>query len=270
MFDRVKEDIASVFHRDPAARNKLEVLFCYPGLHAIWFHRLAHCLWVRDARLLARMVSNLGRWLTGIELHPGAKVGRRFFIDHGMGVVIGETAEIGDDVTLYQGVTLGGTSWNKGKRHPTLEDGVVVGAGAKVLGPFTVGKGAKIGSNAVVTKAVPAGATAVGIPGRIIVKEEVVDEQHIKRQAMAEKIGFDAYGETRDMPDPVARAIGLMLDHMHAVDGRIEGMCEALNELGSDYCARDLPKLDTEDFESLMDDTDVEPSDPDADVSAPR
>src|SRR5690554_7620205 len=141
MFDRMKEDIASVFHRDPAARNKLEVLFCYPGLHAIWFHRLAHCLWVRDARLLARMVSNLGRWLTGIEIHPGATVGRRFFIDHGMGVVIGETAEIGNDVTLYQGVTLGGTSPSidsasqvNQKRHPTIKSGAIIGAGAKVLG----------------------------------------------------------------------------------------------------------------------------------------
>lgn len=257
MFNRMKEDIASVFHRDPAARNTFEVLLCYPGLHAIWMHRLSHFLWLRNARLLARMVSNLARWLTGIEIHPGAKLGRRFFIDHGMGIVIGETAEIGDDVTLYQGVTLGGTSWNKGKRHPTLEDGVVVGAGAKVLGPFVVGKGAKIGSNAVVTKAVPAGATAVGIPGRIIVKDEAREEQHSKRQAMAEKIGFDAYGETRERHDPVARAIGLMLDHMHAVDGRIEGMCEALNELGSDYCSRDLPKLDTEDFEALMNEPDA-------------
>lgn len=263
MFERMKEDIASVFHRDPAARSKWEVLLCYPGLHAIWFHRLAHWLWLRDARLLARMLSNLGRWLTGIEIHPGARVGRRFFIDHGMGVVIGETAEIGDDVTLYQSVTLGGTSWNKGKRHPTLEDGVVVGAGAKVLGPFTVGKGAKIGSNAVVTKAVPEGATVVGIPGRIIVRAEK-DDRHdqetcSKRQAIAEKMGFDAYGETRDMPDPVARAIGQMLDHMYAVDSRIEGMCQALTDLGSDYCARDLPKLDAEKFEALVLNADGEP-----------
>lgn len=263
MFEGVKEDIASVFHRDPAARSKWEVVLCYPGLHAIWLHRLAHWLWLRDARLLARMLSNLGRWLTGIEIHPGAKVGRRFFIDHGMGVVIGETAEIGDDVTLYQGVTLGGTSWNKGKRHPTLEEGVVVGAGAKVLGPFTVGRNAKIGSNAVVTKAVPEGATVVGIPGRIIVREErdaTLDEAECsKRQAMAEKMGFDAYGETRDMPDPVARAISRMLDHMHAVDSRIEGMCEALNELGSDYCARDLPKLDAEEFEALIHEAEARP-----------
>ena len=163
MFERLREDIQSVFHRDPAARNAFEVLTCYPGMHAIWLHRLGNALWRRDFKWLARLVSNFGRWLTGIEIHPGATIGRRFFIDHGMGIVIGETAEIGDDVTLYQGVTLGGTSWNKGKRHPTLENGVVVGAGAKVLGPFTVGAGAKIGSNAVVTKAVPAGATAVAV-----------------------------------------------------------------------------------------------------------
>ena len=246
MFERVREDIQSVFHRDPAARNAFEVVTCYPGLHAVWLHRVAHALWVRGWKWLARVVSNSGRWMTGIEIHPGAKIGRRFFIDHGMGIVIGETAEIGDDVTLYQGVTLGGTSWNKGKRHPTLENGVVVGAGAKVLGPFTVGAGAKVGSNAVVTKAVPAGATVVGIPGRIIVKSD--DEQEAKRQAMAEKLGFDAYGVGADMPDPVARAIGQLLDHLHAVDGRLEGMCSALKALGSDYCAKDLPVLRDEDF----------------------
>ncbi|MDU9389805.1 serine O-acetyltransferase [Pseudomonas sp. zfem002] len=246
MFERLREDIQSVFHRDPAARNAFEVLTCYPGMHAIWLHRAAHSLWKRDWKWLARLVSNFGRWLTGIEIHPGAKVGRRFFIDHGMGIVIGETAEIGDDVTLYQGVTLGGTSWNKGKRHPTLEDGVVVGAGAKVLGPFTVGAGAKIGSNAVVTKAVPAGATAVGIPGRIIVKSD--GEQEARRKAMAEKIGFDAYGVSEDMPDPVARAIGQLLDHLQAVDGRLEDMCGALTRLGSDYCAKELPALHDEDF----------------------
>ncbi|MBO3274935.1 serine O-acetyltransferase [Pseudomonas schmalbachii] len=246
MFERVREDIQSVFHRDPAARNAFEVLTCYPGLHAVWLHRLANLLWTSGWKWLARLVSNFGRWMTGIEIHPGAKIGRRFFIDHGMGIVIGETAEIGDDVTLYQGVTLGGTSWNKGKRHPTLEDGVVVGAGAKVLGPFTVGAGAKIGSNAVVTKEVPPGATVVGIPGRIIVKDD--PELQAKRQAMAEKIGFDAYGVTQDMPDPVARAIGQLLDHLQAVDGRLEGMCQALTELGSDYSAKELPALRDEDF----------------------
>jgi serine O-acetyltransferase len=250
MFERLREDIQGVFHRDPAARNAFEVLTCYPGLHAIWIHRGAHALWVRDLKWPARVLSNLGRWFTGIEIHPGAKVGRRFFIDHGMGIVIGETAEIGNDVTLYQGVTLGGTSWNKGKRHPTLEDGVVVGAGAKVLGPFSVGAGAKIGSNAVVTKAVPAGATAVGIPARIIVKAD--GEQDARRKAMAEKIGFDAYGVGEDMPDPVARAIGQLLDHLHAVDGRLEGMCGALTRLGSDYHAKELPPLQEEVFDCVQ------------------
>ncbi|WP_213879072.1 serine O-acetyltransferase [Pseudomonas sp. dw_358] len=250
MFERLREDIQGVFHRDPAARNAFEVLTCYPGLHAIWIHRGAHALWVMNFKWPARMLSNFARWMTGVEIHPGAKVGRRFFIDHGMGIVIGETAEIGNDVTLYQGVTLGGTSWNKGKRHPTLEDGVVVGAGAKVLGPFTVGAGAKIGSNAVVTKAVPPGATAVGIPGRIIAKGD--GEQDAKRKAMAEKIGFDAYGLSEDMPDPVARAIGQLLDHLHAVDGKLDGMCGALTRLGSDYRAGELPALQDEVFECVQ------------------
>jgi len=255
MFERLREDIQSVFHRDPAARNAFEVLTCYPGMHAIWLHRLSHWLWARNWKLLARVVSNFGRWLTGIEIHPGAKVGRRFFIDHGMGIVIGETAEIGNDVTIYQGVTLGGTSWNKGKRHPTLEDGVVVGAGAKVLGPFIVGAGAKVGSNAVVTKAVPPGATVVGIPGRIIMKAD--DEQEAKRKAMAEKLGVDAYGVSGDMPDPVARAIGQMLDHLQAVDGRLEGMCGALKDLGSNYCAKDLPELRCEGFAEVKPEDEV-------------
>ncbi|MBX8488024.1 serine O-acetyltransferase [Pseudomonas cichorii] len=251
MFERLREDIQSVFHRDPAARNAFDVLTCYPGMHAIWLHRLAHILWRQGWKWLARMVSNFGRWMTGIEIHPGARIGRRFFIDHGMGIVIGETAEIGNDVTLYQGVTLGGTSWNAGKRHPTLEDGVVVGAGAKVLGPFTVGAGAKIGSNAVVTKAVPAGATAVGIPGRIIIKSD--DEAEARRKAMAEKLGFDAYGVSADMPDPVARAIGQLLDHLQAVDARLEDMGGALGRLGSDYCAKELPKLHDEVFDCVKD-----------------
>ncbi|MBG4121371.1 serine O-acetyltransferase [Pseudomonas aeruginosa] len=251
MFERVREDIQSVFHRDPAARNALEVLTCYPGLHAVWLHRLAHGLWTSGWKWLARLVSNFGRWMTGIEIHPGARIGRRFFIDHGMGIVIGETAEIGDDVTLYQGVTLGGTTWNKGKRHPTLGNNVVVGAGAKVLGPFTVGEGAKVGSNAVGTKEVPPGATVVGIPGRIIMRED--SAQQAKRQAMAEKLGFDAYGVSQDMPDPVARAIGQLLDHLQAVDGRLEGMCQALTALGSDYCAKDLPVLREEDFAGVKD-----------------
>jgi serine O-acetyltransferase len=249
MFERLREDIQSVFHRDPAARNAFEVLTCYPGMHAIWLHRLSGWLWRNELKWPARMVSNFGRWLTGIEIHPGAKVGRRFFIDHGMGIVIGETAEIGDDVTLYQGVTLGGTSWNKGKRHPTLESGVVVGAGAKVLGPFTVGAGAKVGSNAVVTKPVPAGATVVGIPGRIIVKSD--DEAQAKRKAIAEKLGFDAYGVSEDMPDPVARAIAQLLDHLQAMDVRVEDMGKALKSLGGEYREKELPELRQEVFECM-------------------
>jgi serine O-acetyltransferase len=251
MFDRLREDIQSVFHRDPAARNTFEVLTNYPGLHALLAHRLAHALWRRGFKWLARTFSTLTRWLTGIEIHPGAQIGRRFFIDHGMGVVIGETAVIGDDVTLYQGVTLGGTSWQKGKRHPTLGDRVVVGAGAKVLGPFTVGHDAKVGSNAVVTKEVPDGATVVGIPGRIIVKK---DSEHDRRQAMEEKIGFDAYGLSEEMPDPLARSIRSILDHMHAVDGRIESMCKALQRLDSEYRnGTALPPLPEEDFDCLKD-----------------
>ena len=200
MFRHLKEDISSVFHRDPAARNFVEVLTCYPGLHALLLHRISHWFWGHRLKWLARFLSTLARWFTGIEIHPGAQIGNRFFIDHGMGVVIGETAIIGDDVTLYQGVTLGGTSWNKGKRHPTLNDGVVVGAGAKILGSFEVGKGAKIGSNAVVTKEVPAEATVVGIPGRIITQQDKANVQ-VKKD-MAEKFG--AYGLSPDMPDPVA------------------------------------------------------------------
>src|SRR5215208_2162421 len=168
MFKIIHDDVQSVLDRDPAARNVLEVLLCYPGLHAIWAHRLAHKLWKSRFKLLARWISQLTRGITGIEIHPGATLGHNFFIDHGMGVVIGETAQVGDDVTLYHGVTLGGTSWNKGKRHPTLGKGVVVGAGAKILGPILIGDGAKVGSNAVVVKNVPAGATVVGIPARVV------------------------------------------------------------------------------------------------------
>ena len=226
MFERLREDIQSVFHRDPAARNAFEVLTCYPGMHAIWIHRLSGALWGMGWKWLARLVSNFGRWLTGIEIHPGAKVGRRFFIDHGMGIVIGETAEIGDDVTLYQGVTLGGTTWNKGKRHPTLGDGVVVGAGAKVLGPFTVGAGAKVGSNAVVTKPVPAGATAVGNPARII------DQQAREREAQAEKMGFSAYAVIRDQDDPLAKAIHGLLDHAAETDRRLASLLRELEAQG--------------------------------------
>lgn len=258
MFERLREDINSVFDRDPAARNFLEVLTNYPGLHALLLHRGAHWLWNKDLKWLARSISTFGRWLTGIEIHPGATIGRRFFIDHGMGVVIGETAIVGDNVTLYQGVTLGGTSWNKGKRHPTLGDGVIVGAGAKILGPFTVGAGAKVGSNAVVTKEVPAGATVVGIPGKVVKRPEPdvevpLDIDPARREAICQKFGFDAYGVSQDMPDPVARSMQAMLDHMHAVDNRLERMCETLRKLDAGYREGQLPALNSEDFAGLLD-----------------
>ncbi|OEY67372.1 serine O-acetyltransferase [Marinobacter sp. X15-166B] len=252
MFKGIKEDIQSVFHRDPAARNTFEVLTNYPGLHALLMHRLAHWLWQRNLKWLGRTLSTIARWLTGIEIHPGATIGRRFFIDHGMGVVIGETTVIGDDVTLYQGVTLGGTTWNKGKRHPTLGNGVVVGAGAKILGPFEVGDNAKVGSNSVVTKAVPADATVVGIPGRVIVRR--AEESDPRRREMEERMGFDAYGVTEEMPDPIARAMRSLLDHMHAVDDRLEIMCKALQKVTTEYQNGTLPELDEEDFDCVRDD----------------
>lgn len=262
MFPRLREDINSVFDRDPAARNFFDVLTNYPGLHALLLHRCNHWIWNKNAKWLARTLSTFSRWLTGIEIHPGATIGRRFFIDHGMGVVIGETAVIHDDVTLYHGVTLGGTSWHKGKRHPTLEDGVIVGAGAKILGPFTVGTGAKIGSNAVVTKEVPAGATVVGIPGKVVKRadpdsEETLDIDPARREAIREKFGFDAYGVSQDMPDPVARSMQAMLDHMHAVDGRIERMCATLSKLDASYREGRLPELRDEDFAEILDEADT-------------
>ncbi|MEF8723757.1 serine O-acetyltransferase [Candidatus Accumulibacter phosphatis] len=227
MFNRLREDIQSVFKRDPAARTFWEVLTCYPGVHAITLHRLAHWLWARGLRWLGRLVSHFGRFFTGIEIHPGATIGRRMFIDHGMGVVIGETAVIGDDVTLYHGVTLGGTSWNKGKRHPTLEDGVVIGAGAQVLGPITVGASAKVGSNAVVVKNVPSGATAVGNPARII-----DNEQDQRREQMAGQLGFSAYALAANQDDPLAKAIHGLLDHAAEVDRRFELLLKKLEDAG--------------------------------------
>src|SRR5512144_1148405 len=174
MFAALKQDIKAVFDRDPAARSVPEVIFCYPGLHALWFHRVAHWFWKHEFYFIGRFISHLGRFFTGIEIHPGATIGQGCFIDHGVGVVIGETAEIGDNVTLYHGVTLGGVSWEKVKRHPTIEDNVVIGSGAKVLGPFTVGKGSRIGSNSVVVKEVPAHSTVVGVPGRIVISTEKI------------------------------------------------------------------------------------------------
>lgn len=242
MFSQIKEDIHCVFARDPAAQSVFEVITTYPGFHALLMHRASHWLWGRGFTWSARYLSFLGRWLTGIEIHPGAQIGRRFFIDHGMGVVIGETAVIGDDCTLYHGVTLGGTSWNKGKRHPTLKNGVVIGAGAKVLGPIEIGEGARVGSNSVVVKSVPDGVTVVGIPAHII--DAKAKQDKARRDAMAQKIGFDAYGATGDMPDPIANAINLMLDHIHQMDKQLENFQQALNAVGIECRQPDVPKLD--------------------------
>ena len=250
MFSRIKDDIQGVFHRDPAARNTFEVLTNYPGLHAVWLHRISHKLWKANWKWLARTLSTFSRWLTGIEIHPGATLGRRVFIDHGMGVVIGETAEVGDDVTLYHGVTLGGTSWKAGKRHPTLDKGVVVGAGAKVLGPITIGENAKVGSNSVVVKDIPAGATAVGIPGRIVISKQQATSAQLNpnRDKIAQKYGFDAYAVAPDNPDPVANAMGIMLEHMHQMDTKVEEMCKVIQSLGGDVCTDNLHNISAQDF----------------------
>ena len=222
MFRQLREDIDSVFERDPAARSTWEVLTCYPGLHAVWIHRLAHWFWLRGLIWLGRFTSHLGRWLTGIEIHPAAKIGRRVFIDHGMGVVVGETAEIGDECTIYQGVTLGGTSLYRGtKRHPTLGKGVVVSAGAKVLGGFTVGDGAKVGSNAVVLKEVPPGATVVGIPGRIV-------EESAKKK---DKEQFAAYGVVPDQEDPYAKTLQSLVDHAQELEQTVSALTEKMRRM---------------------------------------
>jgi len=205
LFKILKEDVQTVFARDPAARSTLEVIFCYPGLHAIWFHRIAHFLWEHKLRFFARLLSHISRFLTGIEIHPGAKIGRRFFIDHGMGVVIGETAEIGDDVLLYQGVVLGGTTLEKKKRHPTIRDHVVIGSAAILLGPIEIGEGARIGANSVVVKSVPPGATVVGVPGHV---------SEDRREPVAEL-------EHGKLPDPVAEAIRLIIEEQNKLAERI-------------------------------------------------
>jgi serine O-acetyltransferase len=228
VFSRLREDVSAVRERDPAARSTLEVLLCYPGIHALILHRWAHRFWGMGLTTPARMVSHLARMLTGIEIHPGAKLGHRVFIDHGMGVVIGETAEIGDDCTIYQGVTLGGVALNAGKRHPTLERGVVISAGAKVLGGFTVGEGARVGSNAVVIKAVPAGATAVGIPARIIEKEA---DKRVEEQAA--KLGFSAYAVTQGTDDPLSKAIHQLISHVAEQDRQIADLQKALCQMGA-------------------------------------
>ena len=221
MFKNLREDINSVFDRDPAARSALEIVLCYPGLHALWIYRIAHWFWGHEFFLLGRFISHLGRFLTGVEIHPGAKIGRKFFIDHGMGVVIGETAEIGDNVTLYHGVTLGGVTWDKVKRHPTLDDNVVIGSGAKVLGPFTVGKGAKIGSNSVVVKAVPENATVVGIPGRAVLAAPEDGKRDETRPDL----------EHGRMPDPEAKAIACLFDQIRELERKYDALAKEHEEL---------------------------------------
>ena len=211
MFKTLREDIKTVFAEDPAARNILEVVFLYPGLHALWCHRLAHWLWEHRLRFFARYLSHWARFLTGIEIHPGAKIGRRFFIDHGMGVVIGETAEIGNDVLIYQGVVLGGTTLQKKKRHPTIGNNVVIGSAAILLGPITVGDGARIGANSVVVGSVPPGAVVVGVPGRVVEdrqKTSVMNLEHGK------------------LPDPFSEAIRLILKEQHSLNERMRKLEE--------------------------------------------
>jgi serine O-acetyltransferase len=224
MFRKLRADVACILERDPAARSFWEVLTCYPGLHAIYIHKLARLFWLNGLRWLGRFTSHLGRWLTGIEIHPGARIGSCVFIDHGMGVVIGETAEVGDGCTIYQGVTLGGTSLYRGeKRHPTLGAGVVVGAGAKVLGGFTVGDGARIGSNAVVVKEVPPGATVVGIPGRL------VEDASAKQAAR-----FAAYAVVQEQDDPYAKAIQSLVAHSQELERSVAALQERLAAIEKD------------------------------------
>jgi serine O-acetyltransferase len=237
MFARLREDIACILERDPAARSTWEVLTCYPGLHAIVLQRRANWCWRHGLRWAGRFISHIGRFLTGIEIHPGATMGRRVFIDHGMGVVIGETAEVGDECTIYQGVTLGGTSLSKGaKRHPTLGRGVIVGANSQVLGGFTVGDGARIGSSAVVVKAVPPGATAVGNPARIIQRDV-----EAAREAAAAKMGFSAYGVTQG-DDPVSQAMKGLIDNASGHEHQIMLLWQAIEKLSSR--SRELPTED--------------------------
>jgi serine O-acetyltransferase len=237
MFSQLQEDISSIIERDPAARSRWEVLTCYPGLHAVVMHRWANACWRTGFKWLGRFISHIARGLTGIEIHPGATIGRRVFIDHGFGVVIGETAEIGDDCTIYQGVTLGGTSLFKGaKRHPTLGRGVIIGAGAKVLGAFTVGEGAKVGSNAVVVKEVPPGATAVGNPARIIEKEVLSS-----REDAAARM-FAAYGLTPNGDDPLSKAMHGLIDNAASQEMQLVKIVEALKAAGI-HCET-VPELD--------------------------
>ncbi len=246
MLNNLREDIACILERDPAARSKLEVITCYPGLHALMAHRLAHRLWQADFFWLGRFISHLGRMLTGIEIHPGAQIGRRVFIDHGFGVVIGETAVVGDDCTIYQGVTLGGTRLYKGaKRHPTLGRGVVVGAGAQILGGFTVGDGARIGSNAVVVKPVPAGATAVGNPARVI---EQADDSTTKA---AEKL--TAYAVDPGASDPLVKVLQELITHSAEQDARIAALCKTIESMGSKVEGSAPTNIDAQRLNKMVD-----------------
>jgi len=230
MLNSLFDHVDSIIVRDPAARNRLEVITCYPGLHAVWIHRASHCLWNLGLKWIARLLSMLARFITGIEIHPGAKIGRRVFLDHGLGIVIGETTEIGDDCTIYQGVTLGGTSLYKGvKRHPTLGKGVVISAGAKVLGGFTVGDGARVGSNAVVLKEIPAGATAVGIPARILHP----DLPQASSPDSKAKEYFSAYGVTPNVDDPVSMALKGLIDATLEQEAKIVALEKALAKLSN-------------------------------------
>ncbi len=243
MFENLKEDIKSIMEKDPAARNSWEVLTCYPGLHAIVLHRIAKACWSKDFKWLGRFISHIARGLTGIEIHPGAVIGKRVFIDHGFGIVIGETAEIGDDCTIYQGVTLGGVSLFKGtKRHPTLEKGVIIGAGAKILGGFTVGEGAKVGSNAVVTKQIPKGATAVGNPLRIISKEESAEKNEARKF-------FAAYGLTANSDDPFSKALRGLIDNATFQEVKLNEIIVSLKSAGIEI--KDLSKKDNPSLEKL-------------------
>jgi serine O-acetyltransferase len=251
MIKRMREDIDCILQRDPAARTRWEVLTCYPGLHALWLHRVANACWRAGLRWLGRFISHLARFFTGIEIHPGAQIGHGVFIDHGMGIVIGETAVVGDGSTIYQGVTLGGTSTVKGmKRHPSLGRNVIVGAGAKVLGGFAVGDDARIGSNAVVVKEVPAGATAVGNPARILHKET-----DARREQAANLMGFSAYGITQEGDDPLTKALHGLIDHASAQQREIDRLVGALERHGIslDEAKRAAPMVDASELNRLVD-----------------
>jgi serine O-acetyltransferase len=250
----IKEDVYCVFDRDPAARNVFEIVTTYPGVHALLLHRFSHWLWNKDLKWFARFSSSFSRWMTGIEIHPAAKIGRRFFIDHGMGVVIGETAEIGNDCTLYHGVTLGGTSWKEGKRHPTLANNVVVGAGAKVLGPILLNEGARVGSNAVVVKEVAAGETIVGVPGRVVKSAKSQDEKD--REKLAQSVGFDAYGTSSAKIDPVASAIHGLIEHIQQQDKRIETLTQTIERMGGDCPEIAVSKVEQFDLQEGQDKVD--------------